>query len=240
MAGVFDSFLGKSTFSITPLKYDASSGSLSVEKNSFIADALIQENETRGVSITNYPLENGGSFAEHAAQLAFNITINGVISDSSMSYFDTLTSIGSSPLGQLVGFESKTQAAYNLLTGWAETGQPLLVKTKYKKDGYKDKSGAYIPFVVESFSIQRTPTSGSAIHFSMSLRQIFLISISKNLTSISPIPPGAIPTITDKGAAAASSNLKAGSAQAANPGAVDSGFANIIKNQAKLLQTGGF
>lgn len=239
MAGVFDYLLTRSNFVITPLKYTSGNGSLAKDGEPFYCDAVVNENEQRGISITNYPLESGGSFAEHASQLAFTISVNGVVSNATMSLLSG-SSFTSSVVGQAVTkTESRTQAAYNLLTGWAEIGQPLLVQTKYKKDGYKDKNGRFIPFAIEAFSINRNAQTGDSLNFSMTLRQIYLVSIQKNTTTVIPIPPSAIPSVTDKGDAAASESLKADAASKAgkNGSTVNSLFQRIEDKQSALYQS---
>jgi hypothetical protein len=241
MAGIFDFLLTRSNFIITPLKYTSSSGGLATDGDPFYCDAVVNESEQRGISITNYPLESGGSFAEHASQLAFTITVNGIVSNATMSLLSG-SSFSSSLIGQgLTSTESRTQAAYKLLTGWAEIGQPLLVQTKYKKDGYKDKSGKFIPFAIEAFSIQRNAQTGDSLNFNMTLRQIYLVSIQKNTTTILPIPPSAIPTIVDKGDAAASESLKSDAASKAgkNGSVLGAAFQKVKDGQAALLKSVG-
>jgi hypothetical protein len=239
MAGIFDFLLTRSNFVVTPLSYSPTTGTLSKDGDPFYCDAVVNESEQRGISITNYPLESGASFAEHASQLAFTISVNGIVSNASMSLLSG-SSFSSSLLGQsLTNIESRTQAAYKLLTGWAEIGQPLLVQTKYKKDGYKDKTGRFIPFAIESFSIQRNAQTGDSLNFNMTLRQIYLVSIQRNQTTILPIPPGTIPTVSDKGDAAASESLKADAAAKAgkNGSVLNSASQRIIDLQKALFQS---
>jgi len=231
---------GSRYFSITPLKYVPTKGTLEeLSKELFELDAVVSDNEQRSVSVTNYPLESGGSFAEHANQLAFTLSVNGVISDSSLSYLDIGQNFQGSPLGQLAGFQSKSQAAYDKLTKWAETGQPLLVRTKFKQQGYYQGTGSTrrpVPFVIESFSVSRNKDIGKAIPISMVLREIRLIPGIKNKTSISTYIPSEIPTVTDKGNADINAGTKASSAQKNND---TSKALNEILKRANELKAGG-
>jgi hypothetical protein len=235
------------SFSLTPLKYNPTAGTLEeLSKDIFGMDAVVSDNEQRSISVTNYPLESGGSFAEHANQLAFTLSVNGVISNASMSYFFlSPKEVASSSVASLAkragldGYQSKTQAAYDKLTKWAETGQPLLVRTKFQQAGYYKGTGLTrraVPFVIESFSISRNKDIGDAIPISMVLREIRLIPGIKNKTIISTYIPSEIPTVTDKGNADVNSGTKASSAQKNNDTSKQS---NAILKRANELKAGG-
>jgi len=222
----------KKSFSITPLKYNPTDGSLEIEiKKELFLDATVNQDESHAVSVTNYPLESGGSFAEHAQELALTISVTGIISDASLSYVDTVSSLQGSFLGQLVGAESKSQKAYTKLTTWSSAGQPLFVKTKYKKEGFWKLSGAQriaIPFVIESINFTRNKDTGDALSFSMTLRQIRLISPKKDLVSFQKI------AVPDKGSAGPNDSLKADEAQKNNKSLLD-----MIKERELKLRNKG-
>lgn len=218
--GYLEGLLKGQRFSLTPLKYDPSKGSLEILKNEeFTIDAVVSEGETRSVSVTNYTLETGGSFAEHANQLAFTLSVSGVISDASLSYGDLASSARGSAIGSALGFPSKSQKAYDTMTKWAETAQPLLVKTKFKQQGYfkgKGSSLQPVPFVIESFSVNRTKDVGSAISFSMVVREIRLIGNVKASTNLLPIIPTDKPPVIDKGGGGPENNQKSQNAALKN------------------------
>jgi len=229
---LLDKILTKKLFSLTPPKYDPVKGTLQeMTGEKFEIDAVISENEGRSVSVTNYPLESGASFAEHANQLAFNLSVSGIISDTSLSYFDTATNFGGSTIGSLLGYPSKSQKAYDTITKWASTGQPLLVRTKFQQQGYYRGTGftkVPVPFVIESLAINRTKDVGSAISFALNLREIRLVPNIKNKTIFLPVIPTEIPPATDKGSAGPSPGTKANAAAAKN--------ANPIAERAAILR----
>lgn len=141
------------------------------------ADAVISENYNKSASVTTYPVESGNDIAEHAMVSSFTISINGINSDASMSYFDLLENVASSAIGQLFGGASKSQGVWTLLNRWLDTGVKLQVKCIYEKEGFKDSGGAIIPFVLESLGVSRNKDVGAAIRYNITLRQISLVQI---------------------------------------------------------------
>jgi hypothetical protein len=222
----------KASFTLTPLKYSSSKGSLEEEKGPIFAmDALVQESEQRAISVTNYPIEGGGEFAEHAQQLAFTLNVSGIVSDASLSYVETfsLGGLGGTALGQIAGLESKTQKTYDLLTKWAETGQPLLVRTKFKRQGYykQTKSGTNpVPFVIESFSHTRNKETGGAISISMSLREVRMVKLKSSAGFSLPFIGQVKPSADAKSPSGPVSNEKSATAAANNKSSVQSGYAS--------------
>jgi hypothetical protein len=131
----------------------------------------------------------------------------------------------------LSGAESKSQKAYNNLTTWSSIGQPLFVKTKYKKEGFWTLFGAQripVSFVIESINFTRNKDTGDALSFSMTLKQIRLISPKKDLVSFQMI------AIPDKGSAGPNDSLKADEAQKNNSSLLDK-----IKARELSLRYGG-
>jgi hypothetical protein len=153
----------------------------------FSADAIVSEAYSRSVSVSSYPVEKGVAISENAMANNFNISISGITSDASMSYFDTVDSLSGSLLGQLSGaltggavnLESKSQKAWNQLNKWVDNGQALQVNCKFAKDGFRAKDGSTIPWVINSLSVNRDKNTGSALSFNLTLQQIQLVSIGK-------------------------------------------------------------
>jgi hypothetical protein len=110
---------------------------------------------------------------------SFSISIEGISSDASMSYFDTITQIGGSPLGKLFGGSTKSQGVWTQLNDWVDSGAALQVKCIYAKKGFVDKNDATIPFVIENLSVARNKDIGQAIRYNLTLKQIALVQIGK-------------------------------------------------------------
>lgn len=150
------------------------------------ADAVVQENYSKSVNVTTYPVEKGNDIGEHANVSAFTITITGISSDASMSYFNLKENVANSAVGRLFNTATKSQAVWTLLNRWADTGTPLQVKAKFAKSGFVEMdyenptindSGAIVPFVIESLSVPRNKDIGAAINYTITLRRIRQVEI---------------------------------------------------------------
>ena len=215
LARLGDTLFGKQPFKLLEIGQASSSqgGSLLDQfKNSFApsnifeADAVISEGYSKNATVTTYPVEKGSPIAEHAMTNSFSINISGVTSDASMSYFDIIESAQGSTIGQLFGGTSKSQKTWDILNRWMDEGTPLRLEMKFAKDGFKDTDGSIIPFVIESLSIPRDKSTGAAIRYTMSLRQIKLVTIG----SPKFLGPLGIGSIIDKGAQSLGDNNKSG------------------------------
>ena len=197
LSNIGQSLFGKQPFQLIEL---TNTGSPKISGGTLLADAVLSENYNKSANVTTYPTEDGNDIAEHASVSGFSVTVSGITSDASMSYFDTLESIASSSLGQLFGAASKSQGVWTQLNEWMDNGQPLQLKAKYAKDGFIDKKNKIIPFVIESLSVPRDAAGGSAIRYNLSLRAIQLVSIGVSFTATT--------ALADKGAQLLSSNQK--------------------------------
>lgn len=160
-----EAFLGNQPFQLIEI---ANTG------NILKADAVISESYSKSATVTSYPVEDGNDIAEHAMVNNFSISINGISSDSSMSYFDILENVQSSALGKLFGGASKSQGVWDTLNRWLDDGVALKVKCLYETDGFKD------PFVIESLNVPRDKSIGAAIKYNISLRRIALVQVGKS------------------------------------------------------------
>lgn len=145
--------------------------------------ATISENYSMSASVTTYPVEDGANLAEHSMVNSSTISISCVTSDASMSYFDALDSLSSSFVGQLVGAQSNSQRVYDTLMRWMNNSTPLFLKTHFAKSGYRNRAGTETPFIIESLSIPRDKSTGKAIRFDMTLRQIQFVTINRELVA---------------------------------------------------------
>lgn len=120
-----------------------------------------------------------------------------------MSFFNLIEDVSSSFLGGLFGATSKSQAAWDLINNWMDIGAALDVRCKFAKDGFRSPTGSVLPFVIESISIPRDSSTGSALRYSMNLRRIRQVQIGE----ISIISAGF--AIIDRGQQQLKSNNKA-------------------------------
>ena len=212
LSRVSDSLFGKQPFKLLEIGQSDSGGFLNMFLPSamFEADAVISEGYSKNATVTTYPVEKGSPISEHAMTNSFSINISGVTSDASMSYFDTIESASSSTLGQIFGATSKSQKTWDILNKWMDEGTPLRLEMKFAKDGFKDTDGSIIPFVIESLSVPRDKNTGSSIRYTMSLRQVKLVTIGAPLL----LGPLGIGSIVDKGSQSLLNNNKSGAVDA--------------------------
>lgn len=176
------SLFDKRTFKLTELNPD---GSPAIAGAVFEADAVINENYSKKAMISTYPVESGVNVSDHSMISQLSYTMTGVTSDASMSYFNLIDDLKSSALGGLLGFEARSQEAFNQLEQWMNEGTPLMLTTKFKKDGFKDSSGAITPFLIESMTTPRQAKTGSSIRYTLSMKQIQLVTVGEEtLTDI--------------------------------------------------------
>ena len=230
LTNIANSFFGKQPLQLIPLN----SFGIPNPSSIFTAEAVVSEVYDKFSNVTTYPAERGGNITEHSSVVDFTISISGVTSDASMSYFNLLEDIASSSLGQLFGASSKSQGVWDQLNLWQDEGTPLQVKTKFAKDGFKD--GLNItPFVIESLSIPRDKNVGSAIRYNMRLRRIRLVDIGSTflaIGAISGIAQGAIGAASTASTAAASTGSSAAKVQTVDRGAQPLGGATVPKASA--------
>jgi len=155
----------------------------------FQADVISNENYQHQSVVTSYPVDKDSDISDHAFDKAFNISITAIQSQTVFSYVDTIGNIANSPLvtgaRNLANYwgitdgpvETRVQAAYDLLTEWQRSGQPIAIHCKYAPQGFKDSEGEIVPFVIESLSIPRDKSVGQAIRVSVSLKRIKLVSL---------------------------------------------------------------
>lgn len=189
-----DSIFGQSTFSLTELNND---GSIKNNPTVFTCDAVATENYSKTATVSSYPVEDGNDISDQSLVGGFRLSLNGVVSDSSMSYFDIVdgSSIAGTAAGGLLSrftdFENvtKSQKAWNVLDQFMVRGQPLMLKSKYFINGYKENN-KIVPFVIESLNVPRNAADGQSLRFSIGIRSMRLVRTDEQL----------VDPLSDKGA----------------------------------------
>lgn len=139
---------------------------------SITIDASVQENHVSTCDLTENPVEDGATITDHVQMKPAELTIDGVISNTPISFavldnirglIDTVTSI--------LGKTSRSIEAYNELLRLQKSRVPFKVVTGLK---------VYTDMILTSLSVPRTAATGNAIHFSAVMKQII---IAKSETS---------------------------------------------------------
>jgi len=160
-------------------------------------DVTMQENYNFSSTVSSYPVQSGIDISDHVRPNNHYINATCVVSDASLSYFDTFSSLSNSTVGQFLRdginaigpyfededdpFEfylSRAQEVFKQLHDWWERGQPLRLDTAFDVDGVKNSPNGFdgstdTAFVIESLNIPRTPEIGSnALKFVVTFKKI--------------------------------------------------------------------
>lgn len=172
----------------------------------FRGDVTEAENYSMSSQITSHPVYKKTDITDNARPSDFIVTVTGISSDASMSYFDTLNSAINSNIGSIVrGFAnqpdaeeiylSKSQAVFAQLKKWWETGTPLSIDCAYDVNGLTDQYNNLAAFIIQNLNIPRTAALGSrAIKFSMSLKQIRFAKVEQSQVGLYSYGKGTQPS----------------------------------------------
>ena len=146
--GIFSILFGKSRASI---------GSITI-------DASISEDHVSTAELTENPVEDGGDITDHVRIKPLELTIEGVISDTPVT-FSVINNISGiiNTVTSIFGNTSRSVDAYNELIKLQQSRDPFKVVTGLK---------VYENMILTELSIPRTAQTGNAIHFSATMRQI--------------------------------------------------------------------
>lgn len=139
-------------------------------------DAIVKENHELRAKISEHPSEGGESFIDHVAHEATTIQIDGIISNTPMTW------IGITAVESLVNyFHEKSNdivaQAFKKLEDIFAKREPISIVTSLKE---------YDNMVLESLSIERGGGSFDSLHFNATAKQIRIIE--KATIDIPPEP----------------------------------------------------
>jgi len=161
MAGAFDIIFSVDPTTIEPQDAVALDG---VGIGQISIDATVQQEHKLASEVSDNPVEDGSNIVDHVNLLPFQLTLNGVITDSPIKFgvFSSVVNAGQT-IATLFGQTRRSIEAYQQLEKLWESRVPLTIITSLKE--YKD-------MIIESLSVPRTAQTGNAIHFTISFRQI--------------------------------------------------------------------
>lgn len=142
--------------------------------NDFPIDAALSEDHTLDSEVTSFPVERGAEITDHVRPLPRTITIEGVVSDTPLG----LAAIAREDRA-VIASADETLAdrvlpsieAFTFLERVYEARQPVTITTSLR---------VYENMVMESLSIPRTATTGDALRFTATFRQIRIVDVRRS------------------------------------------------------------
>lgn len=126
---------------------------------SIVLDVLISESHDRSATVTENPVEDGTVFNDHISSNPVTLSIEGFITNSSISLFRNLNN--------LIAPDSRVNTIFDSLLFLFEEKLLVQVVTNLK---------VYENMAIENLSIPKDAESGDAFSFSMDLKQITKVS----------------------------------------------------------------
>lgn len=141
--------------------------------NGIVIDAAVSEGHLSTCEVSDNPIEGGADVTDHVQMKPAQLTVEGVISDTPLGYavIGNIQNLARS-ITTLFGASSRSQDAYDAMIELQKSRQPFTVITSLKR---------YTNMILTELSIPRTATTGGAIHFQATMREVF-IAQTKQLT----------------------------------------------------------
>jgi hypothetical protein len=192
-AGKTKAILGakkRTGWSITGSKY-------SVIDSGVMIDAVVNETHNLNADVTQYEVESGAVISDHVQIKPVQLTIEGIISETPISFVSTALTAGATALGTELGKRYGNIAAgvgtfagaslSGLITS-KPTAQDVFKVLKNlfeKKEPFTVVTGltVYDNMIITSLSIPRNAATGKALRFTATLQQIKIVE-----TQTVPIP----------------------------------------------------
>lgn len=147
---------------------------------SITIDASVEETHESSADLTENPVEEGAKITDHVQLKPNTLTINGVISDTPITFalLDDITGIVNT-VGRFLGKTSRSVDAYNKLVELQKTREPFKVVTGLK---------VYSNMILTNLSVNRTASTANAIHFTATMQEIRIAKTSTTGLSESIAP----------------------------------------------------
>lgn len=177
MAGILD------TVAALLNRPQASIGSQENSDLSILLDASVSETHTSAASITSHPVERGANITDHVHREPDTITIQGIISNTPTRFPEGTVGV------------ALIRSVANLVSGvsndLAKTGYEQLRQLVEGKELIKIVTTLreYNDMLLENLTVTRDADNGDCLNFSVTARQVRLISTSSVAAIPSPKEP---------------------------------------------------
>lgn len=127
-------------------------------------DASLSEVHSASVEVTDHPVESGASISDHARALPEQLTIEGLVTNNPL-WGPTQPATEAFQKGRPVraSAPSRSGAIYRKLLALKDAGTAIDVKTGLRE---------YTDMVITSLNVPRDASTGDALRFSITLKQI--------------------------------------------------------------------
>lgn len=153
--------------------------SLAFRKNptkidSIVLDCTLNETHTRTIDITEHPVEEGSNISDHARVKQKMLTLGGLVSNTPINRTQQLRVVESrgykfasaTEQDNPAGTAGYAETAADKLEEIADTKKLIIVFTRQK---------VYDNMLIESLVMPRDRTSGDALHFTVTFKQIKIV-----------------------------------------------------------------
>lgn len=127
-------------------------------------DASVSETHSDTSDVTENPVEQGAKITDHVQIKPKQLTIQGVISDTPINFAFVDNVAGAiNTVKSYLGGTTRSIDAYNRLVDIQRKRDPITVITGLR---------VYSNMILQNISVNRTATTGKAVHFTAELREI--------------------------------------------------------------------
>lgn len=130
----------------------------------FFFDAVLREDHTETVKVTEHPVQTGANISDHAYNMPARLTMEVGMSDA----MDSIVA------GQFTGWGTKSKSAYQMLKQLKEARLPLKVLTRLN---------LYENMIIEEINAPDDVKTQRGLRCTVTMREIFVIKVSKEKVS---------------------------------------------------------
>lgn len=138
----------------------------------YFFDAVLREDHTESVKVTEHPVQTGANISDHAYNLPAKLTMEIGMSDA----MDSIVT------GQFTGWYTKSVSAYQMLKQLKEARLPLRVLTRLN---------LYENMIIEEINAPDDVKTLYGLRCTVTLKEIFVVEVSKTTVSARPQTTGA-------------------------------------------------
>jgi len=172
-------------------------------------DATLEETHSFTNEITEHPVEQGADITDHVRPRPVELRLRGIVSNTPLDSSLTnalltaipalgITAASAAQAQSLLALADASKQTYETLRFLSETGSPCIVYTPFRN---------YSSMVISSLEITRNQTTGAALAFSVSFREVTTVE-SASVTVALPSSAQAALDMGQTGPAGASKSLK--------------------------------
>jgi len=130
----------------------------------FFFDAVLREDHTESVKVTDHPVQTGANISDHAYNMPAKLTMEIGMSDA----MDSIVT------GQFTGWYTKSVSAYQMIKQLKEARLPLRVLTRLN---------LYENMIIEEINTPDDFKTLNGLRCTVTMKEIFVVEVSKTTVS---------------------------------------------------------